>query len=486
MKTTSSNSSSFRSDLQKWTLLALAIVAIVSALGSAVVIGRIIEQWATGQVESAAELAASRGGFLFLAGNKTEAMFVLNGFEAIPGVNYAGFVGTDGMVLAERTFGPPVTTPHTRVDTLPQPGEETLSRTVNGEDQWEIWARVDTRGDSDSVIEHPVDGQAIGWLHLVWDGRLVKKVTGALLIVTMGIALLVAGMMGWLMRGVMRRITQPVTDELESQLATINAHATELEGEVKARTQALEDAMEHTETLMMTLTHDMRTPIHSVVGYLKFARDEVDKLQNPKEAQACLDSAERACTQLMVEVQKVIDFARLEAGAVSVSMGYINLDNFAQRIETMFAPLVKEKNNKLTVALASPGIGFVSDEDKLEHIVRNLLSNACKFTADGSIEVTLNAGDGKFTCSVVDTGIGIPKQEAEAMFTQFWHENSAREGFEKGVGLGLFISSRYTELLGGTLGVDTNKGTGSVFTFSAPVEIRHNNASPEARDAFTS
>ena len=217
--------------------------------------------------------------------------------------------------------------------------------------------------------------------------------------------------------------------------------------------------------LMATVTHDIQTPLGSVIGFSDLLKNTET---TPKQKQY-LDNIKHSAQYIIKLVNDLLDFSKLENNKISIEKVSFN---FRELIESTCKPLEPNATNKnielrfdVDDALDQ---NFISDPYRLKQILTNLISNAIKFTQRGSVEVSAKLENHKIIVAVIDTGIGIAKDEQESVFKEF---TQAHAGIEKkfgGTGLGLTIAKRLLEMLGGTIELESIEGQGSIFTIEIP------------------
>jgi len=219
---------------------------------------------------------------------------------------------------------------------------------------------------------------------------------------------------------------------------------------------------------LASVSHELRTPLNVVLGYIDLLLDHSFGPLEPAQRDI-LHRITRNASDLSHLINDLIDLSRIEAGRLKVDLADVEL-----------APLFTELRSVMEVLLAGHDIAYrdsidagcvavLADPDRLKQILSNLLVNAVKFTEQGSIVLLAEpADDGTVALSVTDTGIGIPPTAHEAIFEPFRqvHDRSRRV---PGAGIGLSLSSRLAQLMGGSLTVDSELGRGSRFTLGVPI-----------------
>jgi CheY-like chemotaxis protein len=221
------------------------------------------------------------------------------------------------------------------------------------------------------------------------------------------------------------------------------------------------------------MSHEMRTPLNAITGMTVIGRNAKD-IERKNYA---LDKIGDASTHLLGVINDVLDMSKIEANMLKLSPIEFNFEKMLQRVVAVVNFRVDEKRQKLTVRLdnAVPRT-VVADDQRLSQVITNLLSNAVKFTPEeGSIALDVSfMGEENGFCvirvSVSDTGIGIDKEQQKNLFVSFQQAESSTTRKYGGTGLGLAISKSIVEMMGGQIGIESELGKGSVFTFTVQVE----------------
>lgn len=226
-----------------------------------------------------------------------------------------------------------------------------------------------------------------------------------------------------------------------------------------------EDLLRSKTMLLATVTHDIQTPLGSVIGFS-------DLLKNtpvtPKQLQY-LDNIRHSSHYILKLVNDLIDFSKLENNKIKIET--INF-NFKDLIENTCQPLVPNATNKgIQLRWDVPeelDALYISDPYRIKQVLTNLVTNAIKFTQEGSVSVSVSKDADWISIAVTDTGIGIPKNKQKAVFKEFTQAHSGIEKKFGGTGLGLTIAKRIMELLGGSISLESKEHTGSTFTVKIP------------------
>jgi signal transduction histidine kinase/FixJ family two-component response regulator len=270
------------------------------------------------------------------------------------------------------------------------------------------------------------------------------------------------------------RADAALLEHLSSQAAIAIEHAL-LNERARQQTRDLERAMSERSRFFASLSHELRTPINAVIGYNHLLQEEIFGELSDRQQEA-ISKANRSAQHLLELVDDILDISKIEAGKLEIAVEEVNLAALIRDTATSVRIQAREKGLDLEVETPDE-VRAVTDPARVRQVVLNLLSNAVKFTAEGSVTLRLDAdGDGSVRLAVRDTGPGIAAEDLDRIFDEF---EQASTGGETGTGLGLAISRRLAELLGGSLEVQSEPGTGSTFTLHLPREWDPSNADSE-------
>jgi len=246
--------------------------------------------------------------------------------------------------------------------------------------------------------------------------------------------------------------------------------------ELEKKASELERATQLKSEFLANMSHDLRTPMNSIIGFtnrvIKKASDKLEEQQLNN-----LRTVERNAQQLLGMINGLLDLSKIEAGKMEVHAEEFDFKKLVKELSTLTQTMLKDKPIELIVDLPLGEIQLNTDIDKLKQILINLLSNAIKFTNDGKITFAVNSlnnnNEPELAIQIIDTGTGISKDELTTMFDTFRQvdESTAPKTRGTGLGLGLAIASRFTELLRGTINVQSEIGVGSRFEITIPVNL---------------
>lgn len=241
--------------------------------------------------------------------------------------------------------------------------------------------------------------------------------------------------------------------------------------EQRARLDA-ESAMRAKGDFLAVMSHELRTPLTSILGYQELLADGISGPVTELQRQH-LSRIEASALHLLGLIDELLTFSRLEAGRESIKLDTVRVVTMLDAAAALVAPLAAAKSLAVIVdPVASSGDGELStrtDWVKLQQVLVNLLSNAIKFTERGSVTVSARAESDQLVIDVCDTGIGIAAEHLEHIFEPFRQVEQHSTRRAGGTGLGLSVSRQLLTLLGGSLGVQSTLGHGSVFSVRMPL-----------------
>ncbi len=218
------------------------------------------------------------------------------------------------------------------------------------------------------------------------------------------------------------------------------------------------------------ISHEIRTPMNAIIGFSSLLNEPGVDAESQR---SFLEIISNSSNHLLTIVSDIIEISNVEAGLLKLSQDEVNLNSMLNKLLTQFAPKAAEKGIEFSLENILPEriLNIKTDANKLTQILTNLLSNAFKFTAQGKIAFGCKHKNDILEFYVSDTGIGISQNQHTLIFDRFCQvENSVSRQYE-GTGLGLSIAKAYTELMGGRIWLNSEKGSGSVFYFTIPFII---------------
>lgn len=260
----------------------------------------------------------------------------------------------------------------------------------------------------------------------------------------------------------------PVGDPDARRLGVLFSDVTERrrrEDELREAKRAAEAANQAKSDFMATMSHELRTPLNAIVGYTQLLLDGVPEPVSPA-VEARIRRISHGARHLRQLIGEVLTFSRLEAGRESVAEEVVRIGELLEEIRAVIEPLARSAALGLSLDTAEAPEQMRTDAGKLRQILVNLLGNAVKFTEEGTVSLRIAERGEDILFQVSDTGPGIAPEQIDHLFEPFWQGAPGSKG---GTGLGLTISRRHAELLGGALTVESVPGEGSVFTLRLPV-----------------
>jgi HAMP domain-containing protein/CheY-like chemotaxis protein/signal transduction histidine kinase len=285
---------------------------------------------------------------------------------------------------------------------------------------------------------------------------------------------------------------QQVNEELEekaSLLAEQNSKVEQKNREVEAARQALEEkaqqlalSSKYKNEFLANMSHELRTPLNSLLILAKLLQENKDKNLSKKQVEFA-STIYTSGTDLLNLINDILDLSKVEAGKMEVAPTEMPLSDLESFVTRVFKPVAEQKSLEFGVKIQPDApTPIYTDPQRLQQVIKNLLSNAFKFTEKGGVTLTVRKADKDrrfasrsldkaeqvIAFSVTDTGIGIPKEKQQLIFEAFQQADGTTSRKFGGTGLGLSISREMARLLGGEIRVESSPGKGSTFTLFLP------------------
>ncbi len=271
----------------------------------------------------------------------------------------------------------------------------------------------------------------------------------------------------------------------------------ESEASRKFADQAREEALQHRSSaeaanqaksaFLANMSHELRTPMNAILGYSEMLIEEAEDI-GQEDFIPDLKKINQAGTHLLALINDILDLSKIESGKMEAFAEEINLDRLIDEVSSTIQPLMAKNSNKLSIQREGQLGSAHQDRTKLRQVLFNLLSNAAKFTHEGTVTLSISrtgqAGEGWLILAITDTGIGIPEDKIDHVFEEFAQADDSTTRNYGGTGLGLAISRRFCLLLGGELSVQSRFGEGSTFTIRIPVILPGSNVHEPAAEAI--
>ena len=228
-------------------------------------------------------------------------------------------------------------------------------------------------------------------------------------------------------------------------------------------------------TFLNNMSHDIRTPMNAIIGFTNIAL----KHSPPPEIKSCLDKISDSSEHLLALINDVLDISRIESGKIKFVPEAVDITEVSDSVLTIMDGYLSNRNITFKTELTEPKTPFVlTDAVRVREVLVNILGNAVKFTQDGgTITFAVSYLPGiddrhvNVRYRISDTGIGMSEEFVDHIFDEFSQEEHGARTQYQGTGLGMAITKRYVDLMGGTISVESKKGVGSTFTVELPMEI---------------
>ncbi|MDH5675694.1 MAG: response regulator [Myxococcales bacterium] len=241
---------------------------------------------------------------------------------------------------------------------------------------------------------------------------------------------------------------------------------------IEARDRALE-ASRAKSNFLANMSHELRTPMNAIIGYSEMLMEEAEDA-DLKDFLPDLKRIHGAGRHLLALINDILDLSKIEAGRMQVYLEDITISELLRSVADTAEPLAATNRNRFAVECTQAPTSMHSDITKLRQILLNLLSNAFKFTRDGSVTLTVGAtrldGADAVSFAVSDTGIGMDEEQAKRIYGAFSQADDSTTREFGGTGLGLTISKRFCEMLSGTIELTSAPSKGSTFVVTLPLE----------------
>jgi PAS domain S-box-containing protein len=239
--------------------------------------------------------------------------------------------------------------------------------------------------------------------------------------------------------------------------------------ELEARNREVERANQLKSEFLASMSHELRTPLHTIIGFSELLTEELEGPLNAKQKRF-MNHIHTDSRHLLELINDILDISKIESGRIQLRRETFDMTRALEEILSSVRPQAAAKSIAIESSVSIP-TAIVADRLRVKQVLFNLLSNALKFTpAGGKIRIDGALQDSFIEISVSDTGIGIPKEQHQAVFDKFYQVGATTKGVREGTGLGLAITKALVEEHGGRIWLESQPGKGSRFTFTIAVQ----------------
>ncbi len=263
---------------------------------------------------------------------------------------------------------------------------------------------------------------------------------------------------------------QAQTEELEAQNEELQQNAEELQeqnAELEAQREQVESANRLKSEFLSNMSHELRTPLNSVMALSRVLSMQAKETLS-REERSYLEIIERNGKDLLALINDILDLSKIEAGRMDIHPRSFSVVATVETILERLGPIAQEKGIQLYHRLPEDLPPIENDENRVYHILQNLIANAVKFTQEGKVLISGSAEGHQVSIEVADTGIGISQKDLPHIFEEFRQVDGSTSRVYGGTGLGLAIARKTARILGGEVSVESRLGKGSTFTFTVP------------------
>ncbi len=264
--------------------------------------------------------------------------------------------------------------------------------------------------------------------------------------------------------------TNAQLEEQAAQLERQKDDLTRTSGEIELKARQLEQASTYKSHFLANMSHELRTPLNSSLILAKLLADNTDGNLSEEQVKFA-QTIQSSGNDLLALINDILDLSKIEAGQMEIRPETVTIRRLVADMTRIFEPVAAQKKLKFTTTVA-PDVPerIETDRQRLEQVLKNLLSNAFKFTEKGGVELIIGrAASGMIAFSVKDSGIGISQDQQQAVFEAFRQADGTISRKYGGTGLGLSISRELARLLHGRIGLESQTGKGSTFTITIPM-----------------
>lgn len=258
-------------------------------------------------------------------------------------------------------------------------------------------------------------------------------------------------------------------EERTEKLSELNVKLSDANTKLSERGRELAEASLAKSQFLANMSHELRTPLNAIIGYSEMVEEDV-KDKGLNDFIPDLKKIREAGKHLLGIINDILDLSKIESGNVSLHLEEFKISMMIQDLGTTAAPLIEKNNNKLQICVQENVGTMHGDIKRLRQVLLNLLSNAAKFTENGTIRIEASRDQSDWIIfRVSDTGIGMTEEQKAKVFQAFTQADTSVTRKFGGAGLGLVISKRFCQMMGGTITFESEPGKGSSFCIRLPV-----------------
>lgn len=258
-------------------------------------------------------------------------------------------------------------------------------------------------------------------------------------------------------------------DEEQLAMAMEFAYRAALAADNARLLQESQEANRAKNEFLATISHELRTPLNALTGYASLMLEGIPE-PLPEGSRTYVERISLSAQHLIQLIEEILTFSRLETGRETVSAARVDVADLVAEVRAIIEPLVADKRLQLVLDAPEEGLQLETDPRKLRQILLNLLDNAVKFTDEGEVRFRAAREGEEAVFEVQDSGIGIDPANQERIFTPFWQVEQSSTRSVGGTGLGLSVTHRLVELLGGSITLESAPGQGALFRVRLPLD----------------
>ncbi len=261
--------------------------------------------------------------------------------------------------------------------------------------------------------------------------------------------------------------------ELESRSALLeekNFEIIERNAQIQQKAKELELSTKYKSEFLANMSHELRTPLNSILLLSRLTAENPEGNLNEEQIESA-KVIQSSGNGLLALIDEILDLSKIESGKMDINIETTSIDSITTEIKNLFGLPAKNKNIEFNINVNTSHKQIDTDSIRLGQVIKNLISNAIKFTERGGVTLDIDDADDKIIFKISDTGIGIKEDNQRIIFEAFQQADGTTRRRFGGTGLGLSISRELVKLLGGTIEVESNPGKGSVFTATFPLKI---------------